>query len=107
MPTYDYNCSKCGHTFETFHTMSITLKECPQCKKMTLERGCGGGFSVRVKKDKSFYKKQEIKERKKHRKNMTNELKEKYKDKKPWWRDEQVDMGVLKNPKKYIQTGEK
>src|SRR6185295_2700671 len=33
MPTYDYECRKCGHRFEVFHAMSDeTPKRCPVCK---------------------------------------------------------------------------
>jgi putative FmdB family regulatory protein len=33
MPTYDYECRKCGHRFELFHSMSDdTPKKCPKCK---------------------------------------------------------------------------
>lgn len=33
MPTYDYECSKCGHRFEVFHSMSDeTQQRCPRCK---------------------------------------------------------------------------
>lgn len=36
MPTYEYQCEKCGTTFEAFHAMSAEpLKECR-------EEGCGG-----------------------------------------------------------------
>lgn len=36
MPTYDYQCSKCGNVFEVFHGMSETPKvKCTQ-------RGCTG-----------------------------------------------------------------
>jgi len=32
MPTYDYKCSNCKHTFEYFQSMSSEpLTECPQC----------------------------------------------------------------------------
>ncbi len=30
MPTYEYFCEKCG-VFETFHSITTTLNECPQC----------------------------------------------------------------------------
>ena len=33
MPTYDYQCRKCGHRFELFHSISDeTPKKCPKCK---------------------------------------------------------------------------
>ena len=33
MPTYDYECRKCGHRFEVFHSMSDdTARRCPKCK---------------------------------------------------------------------------
>ena len=53
MPTYDYECSECNHTFEAFHSMSADpLKECPECGgsvKRLLGMGAGvlfkgGGF---------------------------------------------------------------
>lgn len=32
MPTYDYKCSSCSHTFEYFQKMSADpLTECPKC----------------------------------------------------------------------------
>ncbi len=32
MPTYEYECKKCGHTFERFQAMSDDLvAECPEC----------------------------------------------------------------------------
>ncbi len=32
MPTYDYICKDCGHTFELFQSMSDpSVKECPSC----------------------------------------------------------------------------
>jgi putative FmdB family regulatory protein len=30
MPTYEYNCPKCG-VIEQFHSISTVLTECPQC----------------------------------------------------------------------------
>ena|SRR5438105_9732498 len=33
MPTYDYECRKCGHRFELFHSMSDeSIKRCPKCR---------------------------------------------------------------------------
>jgi putative FmdB family regulatory protein len=32
MPTYDYECGKCGYTFEKFQSItSEPLKKCPKC----------------------------------------------------------------------------
>lgn len=47
MPTYDYECRKCGHVFEIFEAMSATpKKKCPKCARGTAERmiGAGGGL---------------------------------------------------------------
>jgi putative FmdB family regulatory protein len=33
MPTYEYQCRKCGHQFEKFQSISANpLKSCPKCK---------------------------------------------------------------------------
>ena len=32
MPTYEYKCRKCGHTFEMFQSMKDEpIKNCPKC----------------------------------------------------------------------------
>jgi putative FmdB family regulatory protein len=32
MPTYEYECTACGHVFEAFHSMSAhPIKDCPEC----------------------------------------------------------------------------
>jgi putative FmdB family regulatory protein len=34
MPTYEYKCSACGHTFERFQSITADpIKKCPQCGK--------------------------------------------------------------------------
>jgi len=45
MPTYDYECAKCGHTFEAFQSISAEpLKKCPECKgKVNRLISAGGG----------------------------------------------------------------
>jgi putative FmdB family regulatory protein len=55
MPTYDYRCAACGHTFEHFQSISSPLlRKCPKCAKTKLERliGPGGGL---VFKGSGFY----------------------------------------------------
>lgn len=46
MPTYDYRCTACGHTFEAFQPITApALTECPQCAG-ALERLLGTGAAV-------------------------------------------------------------
>ena len=46
MPTYEYECEKCGHRFEKFQNMSEKpVKSCPKCKA-EVRRLIGGGAAV-------------------------------------------------------------
>ncbi len=55
MPTYDYRCNACGHTFELFQSMSEKHKrKCPECSKLKLERLIGMGAGV-IFKGGGFY----------------------------------------------------
>ena len=39
MPTYDYQCDACNHTFEQFQGIKEEpKKKCPKCKKQKLKR---------------------------------------------------------------------
>ena len=50
MPTYDYSCSKCGHTFEVFEAISAsTRKACPKCSRRTARRMIGAGAGLMFK----------------------------------------------------------
>lgn len=54
MPTYDYECTSCGHTFEYFQAMSDDpLTECPKCGGK-VKRLIGGGLGV-IFKGSGFY----------------------------------------------------
>lgn len=54
MPTYEYKCLNCNHTFEVFQTMSAeTIKECPKCKGL-VKRLIGSGLSP-IFKGSGFY----------------------------------------------------
>ena len=46
MPTYEYECQKCGHRFEEFQSMKDEpLKKCPVCKgKVKRLIGAGAGL---------------------------------------------------------------
>jgi putative FmdB family regulatory protein len=50
MPTYDYECSSCGHTFDELQSFSEPpLTKCPRCKKKKLARLFGGGGAILFK----------------------------------------------------------
>lgn len=54
MPTYDYECSKCGQRFEKFQKMADEpLKKCPACKGK-VHRLIGGGGGI-IFKGTGFY----------------------------------------------------
>lgn len=46
MPTYEYECTKCGHEFELFHAISAEPpKRCPKCRcKVRRKIGTGAGL---------------------------------------------------------------
>ena len=55
MPTYDYQCDACDHTFELFQSFSDSVKKkCPECGKLKLRRLIGAGGAV-VFKGSGFY----------------------------------------------------
>ena len=55
MPTYDYLCNNCEHTFEKFQSITAgTLRKCPECGKMQLQRLIGSGAGI-IFKGSGFY----------------------------------------------------
>jgi putative FmdB family regulatory protein len=55
MPTYDYECDACGHSFELFQSITEPVKKkCPKCGKSKLRRLFGTGAAV-VFKGSGFY----------------------------------------------------
>lgn len=55
MPTYEYACQKCDHTFEQFQSMrDDPLVRCPACGKKSLKRLLGGGSGL-IFKGSGFY----------------------------------------------------
>ncbi|MFP4521030.1 MAG: FmdB family zinc ribbon protein [Fibrobacterota bacterium] len=55
MPTYEYECRKCGKTLEKFQKMTARpIKKCPDCGENTLERIISGGAGFLFKGD-GFY----------------------------------------------------
>lgn len=50
MPTYDYECDACGHTFELFQRITADpIKKCPECKKNKVRRLFGTGAAIMFK----------------------------------------------------------
>jgi putative FmdB family regulatory protein len=55
MPTYEYECEKCGKRLEKFQSMtSEPLKKCPACGKNALKRLISGGAGL-IFKGSGFY----------------------------------------------------
>lgn len=54
MPTYDYECRKCGHRFEKFQSITAApVKTCPKCKGR-VARLLSGGAGI-IFKGSGFY----------------------------------------------------
>ena len=50
MPTYDYQCEVCGHTFDLFQQITARpARKCPSCGKAGLRRLIGTGSGVLFK----------------------------------------------------------
>ena len=50
MPTYDYECDNCGHTWEMFQRIvEDPIKKCPKCGKKKARRLIGTGSAVMFK----------------------------------------------------------
>ncbi|MBI4834211.1 MAG: zinc ribbon domain-containing protein [Planctomycetes bacterium] len=55
MPTYQYECKKCGHSFEQFQLIkAATLEKCPKCGFKGLKRLIGSGGAL-IFKGSGFY----------------------------------------------------
>jgi putative FmdB family regulatory protein len=50
MPTYEYQCTACGHAFEKFQSIKAApIKKCPQCGKSRVKRLIGMGAGLLFK----------------------------------------------------------
>jgi putative FmdB family regulatory protein len=55
MPTYEYECDACGHTFEQFQSITAApVKKCPKCGKNKVKRLLGTGAGL-IFKGSGFY----------------------------------------------------
>ena len=50
MPTYEYECTGCGHTFEKFQSITdAPIRKCPECAALKLRRLIGPGGAILFK----------------------------------------------------------
>ncbi len=55
MPTYEYKCDSCHHTFEIFQSIKDDpIKKCPNCGKNKLRKLISGGAGL-IFKGSGFY----------------------------------------------------
>lgn len=55
MPTYEYKCDNCNHTFETLQSIKAEpLTKCPKCGKNKLRKLITGGVGL-IFKGSGFY----------------------------------------------------
>ncbi len=55
MPTYDYTCDSCDHSFELYqHITEKPVKKCPACGKLKARRIIGTGGAI-IFKGSGFY----------------------------------------------------
>ena len=55
MPTYEYECKACEHTFEVFQYMTAQpIRKCPHCGKLRVKRLIGVGAGI-IFKGSGFY----------------------------------------------------
>jgi len=55
MPTYEYECGACGHTFELFQRITAKpIRTCPECGKPRARRLIGTGAGI-IFKGSGFY----------------------------------------------------
>lgn len=50
MPTYDYECTSCGHTFDAFQSITADpIRQCPKCRRRKVQRLIGSGSGILFK----------------------------------------------------------
>ena len=55
MPTYEYECDACGHTFERFQSITAgAVRKCPECGRLKVRCLIGAGSGV-IFKGSGFY----------------------------------------------------
>lgn len=104
MPTYDYKCDACSHTFEKWQSFKEdVLKDCPECKTDNLRRLFGMPFIYtkrepttliqQAEKNSKKFGREECEERELKAEEKVNEYKKskgitpKNDVQTPWWRN--------------------
>lgn len=55
MPTYEYECQKCGHRYELFQNITAApIKKCPKCQEEAAKRLISAGAGI-IFKGSGFY----------------------------------------------------
>ncbi|MFA5669973.1 MAG: hypothetical protein WC967_12060 [Balneolaceae bacterium] len=112
--TQIYECSSCGVSFSTERFLSQDiLVSCPNCNKNTLKwirNVIGLSVSIDTKIPKTLGTLAEKNSREKEKRGESIDDRPDAKDV-PWWRREgdkgrRPNLKILKNPIKYIETGE-
>lgn len=109
MPSYDYLCKKCGEVSDIFHgMMEEPHTKCPQCGQHGLIKLISPGAAVVIKGTENPCRGGRPSKKNKKRKPGDKLGEGKHKpDGIPFWRDsDKVNKKVLKNPEKYVKTGE-
>lgn len=115
MPTYEYKCSGCSHSFEIVQSMKARQKrKCPECKESKLKKVLGiplvfvkgepQSIGHRAERNTEKMGSYELSEKR--------ELENKSKKSEPWWRkDSKYSNDQIKNMsesqrKNFIEGGE-
>lgn len=109
MPTYEYECESCNHRMEQRQSMKDKpLRKCPSCRKNKLTRIISGGMGFYDMTPKTLGGIADRNARDLRKAGMMPPSKAKRKPA-PWWRKDKdkIDYDVLRNPRRYVATGEK
>lgn len=108
MPIYEYECEACNHRMEQFQSMKdAALTDCPECGQPRLHRViCAPTLIDRTPRTVGS-----IADRNAARMEKEGTLPAQVRRRKdpgtPWWRKgKKINKKILKDPKRYIATGE-
>ena len=120
MPTYEFSCEKCKHSFEIFLSFSDKHPlKCPKCKKGKINQVFDGNTIICIKGGNTIGQIGEA-NWKKHGGKLKEEMAKKKEESEsniPWWRsgkikgldksEKPLNLSKIKNVKNYIEKGDK